>query len=83
MGFTISMKVNLPKSRVFRVWKGQRSGGNVRPDQGTAPIARMIGELDCLIAAQALSLKLPLVTNNPSEFERIPKLTLEIWAEPR
>lgn len=42
----------------------------------------MIGELDCLIAAQALSLKLPLVTNNTSEFERIPKLTLENWAEP-
>lgn len=42
----------------------------------------MIGELDCLIAAQALSLKLPLVTNNTSEFERIPKLTLKNWAEP-
>ena len=45
-------------------------------------LGMMIGELDCLIAAQALSLKLPLVTNNPSEFERIPKLTLENWAEP-
>ncbi len=46
------------------------------------PLGMMIGELDCLIAAQALSLKLPLVTNNTSEFERIPKLALENWAEP-
>jgi tRNA(fMet)-specific endonuclease VapC len=45
-------------------------------------LGMMIGELDCLIAAQALSLKLPLVTNNASEFQRIPKLTLENWAEP-
>jgi tRNA(fMet)-specific endonuclease VapC len=45
-------------------------------------LGMMIGELDCLIAAQALSLKLPLVTNNTSEFERVPKLTLENWAEP-
>ena len=42
----------------------------------------MIGELDCLIAAQALALKLPLVTNNTAEFERVPNLTLENWAEP-
>ncbi|MEO8615843.1 MAG: type II toxin-antitoxin system VapC family toxin [Luteolibacter sp.] len=45
-------------------------------------LGMMIGELDCLIAAQALSLKLPLVTNNTSEFKRVPKLTLENWAEP-
>ncbi len=40
-----------------------------------------IGELDCLIAAQALSMKLPLATNNTSEFGRVPKLRLENWAE--
>ncbi|NQX02449.1 hypothetical protein HQ447_17460 [bacterium] len=28
------------------------------------------------------SLKLPLVTNNTAEFERVPNLTLENWAEP-
>jgi tRNA(fMet)-specific endonuclease VapC len=42
----------------------------------------MIGELDCLIAAQALSMKLPLVTNNTSEFARVPNLRLENWVEP-
>lgn len=41
----------------------------------------MIGELDCLIAAQALSLNLPLATNNTSEFERVADLVLENWAE--
>jgi tRNA(fMet)-specific endonuclease VapC len=44
-------------------------------------LGTMIGELDCLIAAQALALKLPLVTNNTSEFQRIPELTVENWAE--
>lgn len=44
-------------------------------------LGTMIGELDCLIAAQALSLGLPLATNNTSEFQRVPKLTLENWAE--
>ena len=45
-------------------------------------LGTMIGELDCLIAAQALALKLPLVTNNVAEFERVPQLTLENWAKP-
>jgi len=40
----------------------------------------MTGELDCLIAAQALALKVPLATNNTSEFGRVPELTLENWA---
>lgn len=44
-------------------------------------LGTMIGELDCLIAAQALALSLPLATNNTSEFERVPELTLENWAE--
>jgi len=44
-------------------------------------LGTMIGELDCLIAAQALALKVPLVTNNTSEFERIPGLLLENRAE--
>jgi tRNA(fMet)-specific endonuclease VapC len=44
-------------------------------------LGTMIGELDCLIAAQALALKLPLVTNHTSEFERVPGLVLENWAE--
>ncbi|MBS3966183.1 MAG: type II toxin-antitoxin system VapC family toxin [Truepera sp.] len=38
-----------------------------------------IGPLDTLIAAHALSLGATLVTNNLSEFGRIPDLKLEQW----
>lgn len=39
----------------------------------------MIGNMDVLIAAHALSLDATLVTNNTHEFERIPNLKLENW----
>ncbi|MCP4420563.1 MAG: type II toxin-antitoxin system VapC family toxin [Chloroflexi bacterium] len=39
----------------------------------------MIGNMDLLIAAHALSLDAALITNNTHEFERIPNLNLEIW----
>ena len=39
----------------------------------------MIGHLDMLIGAHALSLKAILVTNNHREFERIPELKVENW----
>jgi tRNA(fMet)-specific endonuclease VapC len=38
-----------------------------------------IGSMDLLIASHALSLSLPLVTNNIQEFKRIPGLRLENW----
>jgi tRNA(fMet)-specific endonuclease VapC len=38
-----------------------------------------IGDLDSLIAAQALAAKLLLVTNNLREFERVPGLHTENW----
>lgn len=38
-----------------------------------------IGPLDTLIAAQAVSRKLVLVTNNEREFGRVAKLRLENW----
>jgi len=37
--------------------------------------------LDTLIAAQAVSRDLVLVTNNTREFGRVKKLRLENWAE--
>jgi tRNA(fMet)-specific endonuclease VapC len=40
---------------------------------------RMIGNMDLLIAAHALSLESVLVTNNTREFARIPDLKLENW----
>ena len=40
-----------------------------------------IGAYDLLIAAQALTLGLTLVTNNTREFRRVPRLKLENWAE--
>jgi tRNA(fMet)-specific endonuclease VapC len=38
-----------------------------------------IGSLDTLIAAQALSKSLIIVTNNVSEFSRVPGLQVEDW----
>jgi tRNA(fMet)-specific endonuclease VapC len=40
---------------------------------------RPIGPLDMLIAAQAASRELVLVTNNDKEFKRIKKLKVENW----
>lgn len=40
-----------------------------------------IGTLDTQIAAHALALSATLVTNNTREFERVPGLKLENWAE--
>lgn len=40
-----------------------------------------IGTMDMLIAAHAKSNKMILVTNNVGEFERIPDLQIENWAE--
>jgi len=39
----------------------------------------IIGGMDLLIGAHALSLGLVLVTNNTGEFERIPELQIEDW----
>ena len=41
----------------------------------------VIGSMDMLIASQAISLGLTLVTNNVREFSQIPSLTLENWIE--
>lgn len=39
----------------------------------------IIGSMDMLIGAHALSLGITLVTNNMDEFQRIPKLKVEDW----
>jgi tRNA(fMet)-specific endonuclease VapC len=41
----------------------------------------LIGAYDLLIAAHALALGLTLVTNNVREFQRVPGLRLENWAD--
>ena len=41
----------------------------------------VIGPLDMLIAAHALSEDLVLVTNNEKEFQRVPSLKIENWAK--
>jgi tRNA(fMet)-specific endonuclease VapC len=41
---------------------------------------KMIGANDLFIAAHARALALTLVTNNTSEFERVPGLAIENWA---
>lgn len=40
-----------------------------------------IGSLDMLIAAHAVSLQSTLVTNNESEFTRVPGLKIENWTK--
>lgn len=40
-----------------------------------------IGIMDMLIASHALSMDLIMVTNNVREFERVPGLKIENWAE--
>jgi len=40
-----------------------------------------IGPLDTLIAAQAISLDVALVTNNAREFSRVPDLRFENWVD--
>ena len=40
----------------------------------------VIGPLDMLIAAHALSLHCTLVTNNEAEFSRVPRLRVQNWA---
>ena len=44
-------------------------------------VGQPIGPLDQLIAAQAVSRRLVLVTNNVREFQRIEGLQVENWAE--
>ena len=43
---------------------------------------RPIGDLDSLIAAQAVARDLTLVSNNLREFERVPGLRTENWVSP-
>jgi len=38
-----------------------------------------IGSIDMLIAAHALALDVPVVTNNEREFRRVPELKVENW----
>ena len=40
---------------------------------------RPIGPMDLLIAAQAVSLGVRLVTNNEKEFKHVPGLTVDNW----
>ncbi len=42
---------------------------------------KIIGPLDMLIAAHALSQNLVLITNNEKEFKRIPSLKVENWVD--
>jgi tRNA(fMet)-specific endonuclease VapC len=48
--------------------------GNLLAERGTP-----IGEMDTLIAAHAVALKIVLVTNNVRHFTRVPGLSVENW----
>jgi tRNA(fMet)-specific endonuclease VapC len=53
--------------------------GSIRSDLESRGL--VIGPMDMLIAAHALSLGVTLVSNNVREFSRIASLSLENWAE--
>lgn len=54
--------------------------GQVRADLEARGLP--IGPLDTLIAAHAVSLRVPLVTNNVKEFVRVAGLKVEDWTTP-
>jgi tRNA(fMet)-specific endonuclease VapC len=56
-----------------------RIGGRIRAHLDR--LGHRIGDLDSLIAAQALARDMILVTNNLREFERIPDLRTENWVQ--
>lgn len=56
-----------------------RSAGEIRA--GLAREGTPIGPYDVLIAGQAKARALTLVTNNVSEFRRVPGLNLEDWTQ--
>ncbi len=58
--------------------KAVRTYGAIRADLEQR--GKVIGPLDMLIAAQAMTEELTLVTNNEREFKRIPGLRIENWA---
>lgn len=41
---------------------------------------KRIGAMDLLIAAHALAIGATLITNNTSEFERVPHLAVQDWS---
>ncbi len=58
-------------------WAAARSAGEIRAL--LAQEGQPIGPYDTLIAGQALSRNLVLVTSNIKEFTRVPKLVCEDW----
>lgn len=54
-----------------------RRYGQLRAD--FEAIGNLIGPNDLWIAAHALSLDVPLISNNLSEFRRVPGLSVETW----
>ena len=56
-----------------------RSYGDIRATLEKA--GTPIGSMDMLIAAHAVSLGIPLVTNNTREFLRVPSIKLIDWTE--
>jgi tRNA(fMet)-specific endonuclease VapC len=58
-------------------WAASATYGRIRSELQKA--GTPIGNLDTLIAAHAVALKLTLVTNNLRHFSRVPQLSIEQW----
>ena len=57
--------------------KDTQSYGMIKSDLRKS--GKMVGVIDALLAAQAISRKLIFITNNTKEFERINNLRIEDW----
>ena len=57
--------------------KDTQSYGMIKSDLRKS--GKMVGAIDALLAAQAISRKLIFITNNTKEFERINNLRIEDW----
>ena len=57
-----------------------REYGRLRQEVGAQ--GNLIGDRDLMIAASAFACRATLVTRNLRDFQRVPKLKLESWADP-
>lgn len=71
LDFLSSIKIYALTNQTARVY------GEVRA--GLRRSGQSIGPNDLWIAAHALALELPLVTNNTREFSRVPELVINTW----
>jgi tRNA(fMet)-specific endonuclease VapC len=81
-----SLQERVPRfmaSVVIRAWDSEVAQVHANLRHYLISSGQIIGEMDTMIAAHAISLEATLVTNNTRHFERVsPPLRLENWVTP-